>query len=122
MKKAYRENEKLIESLMTQYSARYTTKANRSIYELLTISIQSEVQNILYTLKYDKLDTAIESIKKITAKYLKIAGEGNQAIAGTLTKFIGEMEYLLINSIKIEYNYYVKKSRLNKNSWLFVSR
>ena len=111
LKKAYRENEKLIESLMTQYSARYTTKANRSIYELLTISIQSEVQNILYTLKYDKLDTAIESIKKITAKYLKIAGEGNQAIAGTLTKFIGEMEYLLINSIKIEYHYYAEERK-----------
>lgn len=42
---------------------------------------------------------------------MKIAGEGNQSIAGTLTKFIGELEYLFINAVKIEYNYYVKKEQ-----------
>ncbi len=42
---------------------------------------------------------------------LKIAGDGNQSIAGTLTKFIGEIEYLFINAVKIEYNYYVKKEQ-----------
>ena len=50
-------------------------------------------------------------MKTISAKYLKIAGEGNQSIAGTLTKFIGEIEYLFINAVKIEYNYYVKKEQ-----------
>lgn len=49
--------------------------------------------------------------KKISSKYLAIAGEGNQSIAGTLTKFIGELEYLFINAVKIEYNYYVKKEQ-----------
>ena len=48
---------------------------------------------------------------KISAKYLKIAAEGNQSIAGTLTKFIGEMEYLFINAVKIEYSYYTKKEQ-----------
>lgn len=42
---------------------------------------------------------------------MKLACEGNQSIAGTLTKFIGEIEYLFINAIKIEYNYYVKKEQ-----------
>ena len=28
-----------------------------------------------------------------------------------MTKFIGEIEYLFINAIKIEYNYYVKKEQ-----------
>lgn len=69
------------------------------------------MQNVLYNLKYDKLDNGIEQIKDICAKYLKIAAEGNQTIAGTLTKFIGEMEYLFINAAKIEYNYYVKKEQ-----------
>ena len=61
--------------------------------------------------KFDKLDKSIEDIKNVTQKYLKIAGEGNQSIAGTLTKFIGEIEYLFINAAKIEYNYYVKKEQ-----------
>ncbi len=111
LRKAYRENQKQIEKLLEQYSSRYTTKANKSIYSLMVIALQAELQNILYNLKYEKLDKAIDDVKIVTAKYLKIAGEGNQSIAGTLTKFIGEIEYLFINAVKIEYNYYVKKEQ-----------
>ena len=111
LRKAYLENEKQITDLLNKYSTRYTTKANKSIYSLMVIALRAEIQNILYNLKYEKLDKSIEDIKTVTAKYLKIAGEGNQSIAGTLTKFIGEIEYLFINSIKIEYNYYVKKEQ-----------
>ena len=77
----------------------------------MVIALRAELQNILYNLKFDKLDKSIEDIKNVTQKYLKIAGEGNQSIAGTLTKFIGEIEYLFINAAKIEYNYYVKKEQ-----------
>lgn len=111
LRKAYRDNEKEIDKLLNQYSSRYTTKANKSIYNLMVIALRAELQNTLYNLKYEKLDKSIEDIKTICAKYLKIAGEGNQSIAGTLTKFIGEIEYLFINAIKIEYNYYVKKEQ-----------
>ncbi|MBO5373234.1 MAG: GIY-YIG nuclease family protein [Lachnospiraceae bacterium] len=111
LRKAYKENEKQIDDLLKQYSARYTTKANKSIYNLMVIALRAELQNILYNLKYEKLDKSIEDIKKVSAKYLQIAGEGNQSIAGTLTKFIGEIEYLFINAAKIEYNYYVKKEQ-----------
>ncbi len=38
-------------------------------------------------------------------------GGGIKAYAGTLTKFIGEIEYLFINAVKIEYNYYVRKEK-----------
>ena len=111
LRKAYRDNEKSINTLLEQYSARYTTKANKSIYNLMVIALRAELQNILYNLKYEKLDDSIEHVKTVSAKYLKIAGEGNQSIAGTLTKFIGEIEYLFINAVKIEYNYYVKKEQ-----------
>ncbi len=111
LRKAYNDNEKHITTLLKQYSARYTTKANKSIYDLMVIALRAEVQNILYNLKYQKLEKAIEDVKTVSSKYLKIAGEGNQSIAGTLTKFIGEIEYLFINSVKIEYNYYVKKEQ-----------
>lgn len=111
LRKAYRENEKQIEKLLEQYSTRYTTKANKTIYSLMVIALRSELQNILYNLKYEKLEDGIEQVKSITAKYLAIAGEGNQSIVGTMTKFIGEIEYLFINAVKIEYNYYVKKEQ-----------
>ena len=77
----------------------------------MVIALRAELQNILSELKYEKLDSSIEKLKLVTSKYLSIAGSGNQNIAGTLTKFIGEIEYLFINAIKIEYNYYVKKEQ-----------
>lgn len=111
LRKAYRDNDKQIESVLSKYAARYTTKANQTIYKLMVIALRAELQNILYNLKYDKLDAAIDQVKNMTAKYLSIASNGNQSIAGTLTKFIGEIEYLFINAVKIEYNYYVKKEQ-----------
>lgn len=77
----------------------------------MVIALRAEIQNILYNLKYEKLDTSVNAVKEISQKYMKLACEGNQSIAGTLTKFIGEIEYLFINSVKIEYNYYVKKEQ-----------
>lgn len=111
LRKAYKENEKDIDKVLKSYASRYTTKSNRAIYQLIVIALRSELQNVLYNLKYEKLDQAIDDVKAITSKYLAIAGEGNQSIAGTLTKFIGELEYLFINTVKIEYNYYVKKEQ-----------
>lgn len=111
LRKTYKENDKAIDQILSSYAKRYTTKANRSIYQLMVIALRAELQNVLYDLKFEKLDHAVDNIKKITQKYLKIAADGNQSIAGTLTKFIGEIEYLFINAVKIEYNYYVKKEQ-----------
>lgn len=111
LRAAYRQNEKQIDQLLESYSSRYTTKANKAIYSLMVIALRAELQNILYALKYDKLENAIDNVKNVSAKYLKIAGEGNQNIAGTLTKFIGEIEYLFINAVKIEHNYYIRKEQ-----------
>ena len=122
LRQAYRDNEKQISKLLDQYSSRYTTKANKSIYDLMVIALRAELQNILYNLKYEKLDKSIEDVKTVSAKYLKIAGEGNQSIAGTLTKFIGEIEYLFINAVKIEYNYYVKKEQARQEQLAIKER
>lgn len=111
LRKAFRANDKQIEQVMQAYAARYTTKTNQTIYRLMVIALRAELQNILLSLKYEKLDQGVEDVKKVTAKYLAIAEEGNQNIAGTLKKFIGEIEYLFLNAVKIEYNYYVKKEQ-----------
>lgn len=111
LRKAMRENEKRIDSVTEAYSARYTTKSNQAIYKLMVIALRAELQNILYDLKYQKLEQGVDNVKTVTAKYLAIACDGNQNIATTVTKFIGEIEYLFINAVKIEYEYYVKKEQ-----------
>lgn len=114
LRKAFKDNDKQINELLNQYSSRYTTKANRAIYQLMVIALRAELQNILYDLKYEKLESSIDNVKSVTQKYLTIASDGNQSIANTLTKFIGQIEYLFINSVKIEYNYYVKKEQIKQ--------
>lgn len=109
LRKAFKDNDKQIESVLTQYSSRYTTKANKCIYSLMVIALRAELQNILYALKYEKLDVAVDLVKSTTQKYLEISVQGNQNIAGTISKFIAQIEYLFINAVKIEYHYYVKK-------------
>ena len=111
LRRAFKDNDKIIAKTLVEYESRYTTKANKTIYQLLVIALKAELQNILYNLRYEKLDKAIDSVKTMISKYLKIAGEGNQAILPTLVRFIGEIEYLFINSVKIEYNYYVKREQ-----------
>jgi len=114
LRKLYNQNYRIIQDLLARYQDRYTTKANATIYKLMVIALESELQNVLYNLKYSKLDKAINDIKRITAKYLKIATDGNKSIAPTMNKFIGEIEYLFIEAIKIEYEYYIQKERMRE--------
>lgn len=100
LRKAYRENDKQIEKVLKKYASRYTTKANQAIYKLMVLALRAELQNILTALKYEKLDTAVESVKSMTEKYLAIAGEGNQTIVSTLTKFSESLNISLSTLLK----------------------
>jgi len=111
LKKAFNGNDKMIEQTLSNYSGRYTTKANAAIYKLMVMALRAELQNILYNLRYEKLDIAKDNIKLMTTKYLKIATDGNQNIAPTMVKFIGEIEGLFLNATLIEYDYYIKKEQ-----------
>ena len=114
LRKRYNQNNKVIKELLVKYQSRYTTKTNMSIYRLMVIALEAELQNILYNMKYSKLDKAVKDIKTMTAKYQKIASDGNQSIAPTIIKFIGEIEFLYIEAINIEYEYYIQKERIKE--------
>ncbi len=111
LRKRYRQNEKQIEELLKKYEGRYTTKANATIYKLMVIALRAELQNVLYSINYGKLEDALNNINEVTEKYFNIATSGNQNIAPTMKKFIGEISYLFQEAVKIEYEYYVQKER-----------
>lgn len=114
LRKRYKDNQKLIQETLEKYESRYTTKANIAIYRLMVMALEAELQNILYNLNYGKLEDAVSNIKQMTEKYLSISTSGNQNIAPTMVKFIGEIEYLFIESINIEYEYFVQKERIKE--------
>lgn len=111
LRKRYRQNEKLIEETLQKYEGRYTTKANATIYKLMVIALRAELQNVLYSINYGKLDDALSNINAVTDKYYNIAVSGSQSIAPTMKKFIGEISYYFQEAVKIEYEYYVQKER-----------
>ncbi len=111
LRKSFNENKKQIETVKGQYSGRYTTKVNQALYDLIVVALDSELQNILTCLKYEKLDVGVEAIKSMTAKYLSLVSKANQNMVGTLSSFLGAMEYLYINAVNIEYNYYIRKEQ-----------
>lgn len=114
LRKLANQNNKVIRDLLIRYKSRYTTRTNTTIYQLMVIALEAELQNVLYNLSYSKLDKSIKDIKTITAKYQKIASDGNQSIVTTVARFIGEIEYLFIEAIKIEYEYYIQKERIKE--------
>jgi len=114
LRSEHKNNEKLIQDVLDKYQSRYTTKANMAIYRLMVIALKAELQNVIYNLKYERLDDAKAQILEITKKYSIIAAEGNQSIAPTVSKFIKEIEVLFVNAIEIEYEYYVKKERIKE--------
>ena len=111
LRKRYKQNEKSIKETLERYESRYTSKANIAIYRLMVIALSAELQNVLYNIGYGRLDDALSQIKSITDKYLFIATDGNQSIAPTMRKFIGEIDFYFQEAIRIEYEYYVQKER-----------
>jgi Meiotically up-regulated gene 113 len=111
LRKEMNANNKEIKKLLTSYETRYTTKANKTIYHLMVIGLQAELQNILYTLSYTNLEKAQENAKNLIDKYLTICGNGNASILPTITRFLTELKPFFINAIEIEYKYYVQKEK-----------
>lgn len=111
LKQLSKDNNDIIDKVLEKYESRYTTKSNKAIYQLMVLSLRSELQNILNSMKYSNIDVCIENYKNILKKYLTIASDGSQTIAPTLTSFINEIEVLFEKTIQIEYEYYIQKER-----------
>lgn len=111
LRSLFRANQREVQKLVTTYQARYTTKTNATIYQLMVLALEAEMRNILHNLNFGKMESAIDEVRALTSRYYVIATEGNQTIASTLTKFIGQLEYHYIEAVKIEYEYYVKRER-----------
>ena len=114
LNREYRTIQKQIQEVFKKYEDKYKNKLNCSIYRLTVLGLQSETQNILVNLRYTKLNESIDNVKKMTQKYLSIVSEGNQNLSSITATFIGEIEFLLIEAIKVEYEYYSQKERIKE--------
>ncbi len=102
---------KEIKITLDEFSSRYTTKANQTIYNLMILGLQSEIELIISNLRYGTLNEATEQVNELIEKYLVIAGKGNQSILPTVTKFLLSIQGFYTELVEIEYKYYVKRER-----------
>ncbi len=114
LRKRFTQNSSVIKETLKTYQDRYTTKANLTIYQLMIIGLEAELQNVMVSLKYSNKEKVIKSVNDICEKYEKIASAGNKNIAPTIKKFIGEISFLYNQAVEIEYEYYVKKERIKE--------
>lgn len=111
LKSRYNALRKQIISLCEDYESQYKTKANATLYRLMVLALEAEIENILYSMQYGKLETAVASVRELTSKYYQIVSQGNQSIAGTLKRFIGQIESMYLDVVSTEYEYYVQRER-----------
>lgn len=111
LRSKYNALRKQIVEVCTSYESRYTTKGNAAIYRLMVLALEAELENILNKLQFGKLDSGIQSVRNLTAKYYAIGADGNQHIAPTLQRFIGQIESLYLEIVATEYEYYVQRER-----------
>lgn len=107
----YRALRKQIVELCKAYESRYTTKVNATLYKLMVLALEAELESVLYKLRFGQLDRAIDAVKRLTEKYYSLAAEGNQSIAPSLRSFIGQIESLYLDVVATEYEYYVQHER-----------
>lgn len=105
---------KQIETTQKGYEDRYTTKTAKALYQFMVLALQAELQNIIYNLRYDKLDKNLAALEHMISKFELIAVEGNQTIAPTIRKFLLQMKSLFTDLIMIEYEYYVQQERIKE--------
>lgn len=105
---------KQIDETLKAYENRYTTKTAKALYQFMVLALQAELQNIIYNLKFDKLDKNLVALDHMISKFETIAIEGNQTIAPTIRKFLLQMKSLFTDLVMIEYEYYVQQERIKE--------
>ena len=114
LRKMITANKANVKRVVEKYESRYTTKANQTIYQLMVLALEAELQNILLNLRLGGLEKAENRIRELTKEYYAIASNGNQSIAPTIKKFISEIEVLYLESVSIEYKYYTERERIKE--------
>ena len=102
---------KEVTNILKKYEKNYTNVANQPIYSLMIIGLQAEIKILMYNLTFNSLSDSKNKLEEIIHKYLVIAGDGNQTILPTVTKFLLEIQPIYSELLDIEYKYYIYRER-----------
>lgn len=102
---------KRIDSLCEEFSLRYQTKAMKSLFSITVIYLKLELRVILEELRYKAQEEAISKVGKLMLRIQQMYEDGNRTILPTVLAFLGELEKIFIDVVKVEYLWYLRKEQ-----------
>ena len=111
LRKEAKQISKRIDSLCEEFSLRYQTKAMKSLFSITVIYLKLELRVILEELRYKAQEEAISKVGKLMLRIQQMYEDGNRTILPTVLAFLGELEKLFIDAVKVEYAWYTRKEK-----------
>lgn len=111
LRKEAKQISKRIDSLCEEFSLRYQAKALKSLYTITVIYLKLELRVILEELRYKAQDEAISKVGKLMLRVQQMYEDGNKTIMPTVLAFLGELEKIFIDAVKVEYLWHLRKEQ-----------
>lgn len=111
LRKEAKQISKRIDSLCEEFSLRYQTKAMKSLFSITVIYLKLELRVILEELRYKAQDEAISKVGKLMLRVQQMFEDGSRTIRPTVLAFLGELEKIFIDAVKVEYLWYLRKEQ-----------
>lgn len=117
--KMHEANNKLLEQLLTRYEARLIVPADRVVFQLMTLGLRAELQQIINEMTYGELNRAQVRLHLATNKYLKIVSFAKLGALDALTAYASELETLLKETLRLEHAYLERRSDYERHKRIF---
>lgn len=117
--KMHEANNKLLEQLLARYETRLIVPADRVVFQLMTLGLRAELQQIINEMTYGELNRAQVKLHLATNKYLKIVSFARLGSIDELTAFASELEILLKETLRLEHAYLERRSDYERHKRIF---
>lgn len=117
--KMHEANNKLLEQLLARYETRLIVPADRVVFQLMTLGLRAELQQIINEMTYGELNRAQVKLHLATNKYLKIVSFSKLGAIDELTAFASELETLLKETLRLEHAYLERRSDYERHKRIF---
>ena len=117
--KMHEANNKLLEQLLARYETRLIVPADRVVFQLMTLGLRAELQQIINEMTYGELNRAQVKLHLATNKYLKIVSFAKLGAIDELTAFASGLETLLKETLRLEHAYLERRSGYERHKRIF---
>ena len=117
--KMHEANNTLLEQLLARYEMRLSMPTDRVVFQLMTLGLRAELQQIISELTYGELSRAQVRLHLAVNKYMKIVSFGKLPSTDELAAYASELEVLLKETLRLEHTYLDRQSDYEKHKRIF---